>query len=327
LLTEILGAERSRRALGDQAVGLAGDDAPEQVLAVRVDEVEQQQQHADEQQVAVPAHELEPAATVERAGVARGGADRHGRPVPPATDPERDEGVEQQHGRRQEHERVHAQRSEQHVRHHPTQDGADRLPEAHDAEQPLALLVRVDVVRERPELGDHHEVEDAHPEEERDMQAGGPRRREHDEDDQVRDEEQRHAEHEALAVHPTREPRVGGHQEQQQQRLARRDVTLQFRPALGEDERLAHDLDDVVGQEQQEHAQREQQDVRTLPGAHVPERQQQPVEPAASCRDAGRRRIRGLDSAHGVPPATGTGDAGAQRATMRSRRSRSTRSR
>ena len=48
-----------------------------------------------------------------------------------------------------------------------------RCAESNDGEQPLALLLGVDVVGERPELRDNHHVEDANPQEERHAEHGG----------------------------------------------------------------------------------------------------------------------------------------------------------
>ena len=68
----------------------------------------------------------------------------------------------------EQHQLVDAERLDQPVRDARAEDGAERGAEADDREQPLAFRLVVDVVGERPELRDDHQVEDADPDEEDD---------------------------------------------------------------------------------------------------------------------------------------------------------------
>ena len=70
---------------------------------------------------------------------------------------------------------------------------ADRPTEADDGEQTLALFRRVQVVRKRPELRDHHQAEDADPQikEDADDRWVNAAARDEEEGDQRDDEERR----------------------------------------------------------------------------------------------------------------------------------------
>ena len=78
---------------------------------------------------------------------------------------------------------------------------AERATERNHREEPLSLLGRVEIVRERPELRDDHHVEDADPHEEHEPhvspQHGNVAR--HVKQHEVRREEQGHADDQAQA--------------------------------------------------------------------------------------------------------------------------------
>ena len=80
-----------------------------------------------------------------------------------------------------------------------------------------------------------------------------------DEEHQVRGEEQRDPRDQPHAVDARGERAVRRHEDEQEQRLARRRVALDFGAALAEDEHLARGLEHVVGREQQEHQERHEQ--------------------------------------------------------------------
>ncbi len=66
-----------------------------------------------------------------------------------------------------QHHRQEADASDQVARDERASDRANRAAESDDGEEAFPLVGRVEVVRERPELGDDHQVEDAHPQEKR----------------------------------------------------------------------------------------------------------------------------------------------------------------
>ena len=157
--------------------------------------------------------------------------------------------------------------------------GAEAAADADQREQALALFRRVEVVGERPELRDHHHVEDADPEkvDDPDLQARLERQQEQH---QVRDEEQRHPLHQLDAIHARGERPVRGHQDQQQQCLPCRGVALHLGAALAEDEDLARRLELVIRREDDEHRQRHQQRARGLAPTDVGKWRQEPLEGA-----------------------------------------------
>ena len=183
---------------------------------------------------------------------------------------------------------------------------ADRAADRDDREQAAARLLRVGVVRVRPELRDDRQAEDADPDVEVDADVIGvgahAQRERHD----VGDEEQRHPQHQLAAVDRRREPAVGRHEAHEQQRLAGRRVGLDLgrvvdteplqhlRHAGRQDQRLADGLQDVVADQDQEDVHQHQQRAAALAGAHVAEETQQAVDRAARFG----RRIQGA-RAHG----------------------------
>ena len=92
---------------------------------------------------------------------------------------------------------------------------AETAADADQREDALALFLRVEIGGERPVLRDHHQVEDAEPQEIRhaDAPAGADGNQEQH---QVRREEQRHPLHELNAVDARCEGAVRRHQHQQQ---------------------------------------------------------------------------------------------------------------
>jgi hypothetical protein len=157
---------------------------------------------------------------------------------------------------------------------HRPRDRPERAPDPDHREQALAVGVVIDVGGEAPELGDGDDVEDPDPQEEgqADRLAADSERPEQTE---VGDEEQRDDADEQRPPHPGRQPTVGARHADQQDRLAGRRVALHLGPAGHEDERLAGDLQEVVGREQQEHVRRQQDDRGDLVAAHVAEQTEQ----------------------------------------------------
>jgi len=79
--------------------------------------------------------------------------------------------------------------------------GAETGADADDGEQPLALFRRIEIGGERPELRDHHQIEDADPQEigDPDVESAAQRQQE---DSDVEHEEGRHPLHQLDAIDP-----------------------------------------------------------------------------------------------------------------------------
>ena len=75
-----------------------------------------------------------------------------------------------EHDAADEHELIDAERLDQAVGDPRADHRAQRRAESDDGEQPLALILRIHVVGEGPELRDDHQIEDADPDEEHDRQ-------------------------------------------------------------------------------------------------------------------------------------------------------------
>jgi hypothetical protein len=220
------GQRRRTSAIG--ADGRLDDEPAEQVFATRIHEVERHGHQRDEQQVALLSNQREASHLVERprafgnvfrllsAGVApldeRG--DDHAR--------HQDAGGDQHQGKR-------TRRAHDIAGVHGSQPGAETAAEADNGEKPFPLLGRVEIVHERPELGDDHDVEDADPEEVRhgDAQAEPVG---DDEQQDVRGEEQRDPANQLNAVDPRGEGAERRHQADQQDRLAGGGVRLHGGP-------------------------------------------------------------------------------------------------
>jgi hypothetical protein len=138
------------------------------------------------------------------------------------------------------------------------------------------LFRSVEIVRERPELGDHHQVEDGHPKKVRDADVEACAERDEKQSD-VQHEEERDPLHELHAIDARREGAVRRNEEEQEQRLARRRVALHLRAALAEDEHLARGLQEIVRGEDEKHDQRHQEDADQFVAPDVGDRRQQPL--------------------------------------------------
>ena len=193
-------------------------------------------------------------------------------------DPQREGDGEEQAGGCDQHQRIRAGGREGDRCELGAGDGAERGPEADERKEPLAPLGAVQIVGERPELRDHHEVENADPEEERDadVHAGDAGEIEQQE---VRGKEQRHTADQPEPVHGGCERAVRRHDREQQERLAGGRVTLHLRAALAQDQRLAHDLQHRVEREQAEDVCGEQQRAGALAGSYVGDERQAAIEP------------------------------------------------
>jgi hypothetical protein len=110
-------------------------------------------------------------------------------------------------------------------------DRPNRAPDAEDRKEPLALLLRIDVRGEAPELRDGGHVEDAHPEEEWHADDDVRARKER-EDDEVRDEEEVDRRDELLPAHPMGERAVGLDDADEQERLSSGRILLHLGPAV-----------------------------------------------------------------------------------------------
>jgi len=109
----------------------------------------------------------------------------------------------------------------------------------------------------------------------------------------VQDEEHGDRVDELATIHPAGHPPVGGHGAEQQQGLPRCRVALPFGSVRrGQDQRLTHRLDDVVGGEDQEHVESEQEHHTALAPAHVGEETEESLERAAVAFLDLRRQVR-----------------------------------
>ena len=109
----------------------------------------------------------------------------------------------------------HAHQGNEPAGEHASHHGAEGTPTGDDGEEPLALLLGVQVVGEGPELRHDHQVEDAHPEEEdhpdRDVGPGKPV-----EGDQTEDEEGGDGVEQRAPRQPVGQGAIGGHQAEEQ---------------------------------------------------------------------------------------------------------------
>ncbi len=186
-------------------------------------------------------------------------------------------------------------------------DRAQPCPEAaanaNHRKQPLALLFGVEIGGKRPELGDHHHVEDAHPEKKHDADAHAGRER-RKKQQEIRCEEERDPLHQLDAVDARRQHAVRGHNPQEQQRLPGRRITLHLGATLAEDETLSRGLQQVIPEQHEEHRGHHQQGTRPFAAAHVRKRREQPLDRAFLRDRASRGRAGGRDVAHREFPAT-----------------------
>ena len=86
----------------------------------------------------------------------------------PPVDPVREKEAQDEQGAGEQHREVEAERGDHLAHDRRTGDGPGRPSDLDDGKQPLAFLVRVQVVRESPELRQDHRAEDPDPDEERD---------------------------------------------------------------------------------------------------------------------------------------------------------------
>ena len=97
----------------------------------------------------------------------------------------------------------------------------------------------------------------------------------------MRGEEQRDAIDQFHAIDARRHGAIGGHDRQQQQRLAGGRVAFHLRSSLAEDQRLPHRFEDVVKGQQREDVCRQQERTCSLARAHIRDQRQRSVQPAA----------------------------------------------
>ena len=147
----------------------------------------------------------------------------------------------------------------------------------------LPRSLRVQVVRERPQLRDDDHVEDTRPDVERDPDVDACQA-EQPEDHEVGREEGRHTANQLEPVDTRRERAVGGDDEQQQHRLACRRIAGDFGAAFAQNQRIANDLEDGVKGQQQKEVESNQQRAGSLAGVHIRKERQQAVEPALVLR-------------------------------------------
>ena len=156
---------------------------------------------------------------------------------------------------------------------HRTERGA----KTHDRKQPLAFILAVQIVGERPELRHDHHVENADPEE-----KGNPQRdagmAEHVEDHQADDEESGHRIDQPAAIHPFHQTAVDRDDEGQQDHFDGGEIGLQLRCPLAKNQRLSDRLQHVVRHQDEEDVQRQQERGKAFAIADVREQPEKPIE-------------------------------------------------
>ena len=151
-----IGAEPSRRRLDDELV--------QNVVAGRIDDVEQDDQDRDPEQIPVLPHKLESAFRAERFDVGGRGL-RLGSSGLTRVHDERRQERQHQYARTKEHQRVGcvAEASNERGDRGGPQQRAKRLADADEGKQPAPLSFRVQVVRKGPELRHDEHVDESDP--------------------------------------------------------------------------------------------------------------------------------------------------------------------
>jgi len=161
----------------------------------------------------------------------------------------------------------------------------DQREQEHDQrEQALARILRVEVVRETPELGDHHDVEDPDPDVERDPQDRGVQTQHGQEVEgtQMGDEEQGDPGDQLLPRSPGCQRAERTDHEDEQDCLRPGKVALELRPLAVQDERLPHRLDDRVGGQDQEDVQGQEENREDLAAMDHGEDTKEPMDDSLS---------------------------------------------
>ena len=252
--------------------GVPGQEARDQVLARRVHDVQQNDEHRDRPQIRASEDQLKPA----------GRRQRRLRPrVPRLTriddqvQPER----HRQQDRRNLDDRLRGETEAEEMAGDVRSDRSARRHSDHDhRKEPVARRLVVDVVGVRPELRDERVVEDADPDEEGHADKRRVRRDGEREELDVDHEKERHADEELHTIDFRREPAVRRHEPHQQNCLAGRRVRADFGTSAHENQRLADGLDDRIADQQEEDVEEHQRRRRTFARADVGEERQDAVE-------------------------------------------------
>ena len=179
---------------------------------------------------------------------------------------------------------------EQEARERGAGEGPDGAADTDDGEQPLALVGRVDVVREAPEGGDQQVVEGSDPEIEREADRDvGPEER--CEDEQVGRDEDEDDRDQLEPADAAGDGPVGTEDGDEEERLAGGSVGLHLGSTAQEDERLADDLQEVIRGQDEEDGRGEDEGGQCLTSPDLRERTQQAFRPSR------RTRL----GAHGIP--------------------------
>jgi len=265
---------------GRPSSGRASEGVGHNEFAGRVDEIVEPDHERDEQEVAALEDEPEAAAGLERllldAGLL-GGAGHSLVPllagladVPPVDQPGQDD-AEAKDDPGDEHELELPVRPQDVPKLlHEGQGGheaAERRAKGDEGEGPPADLIVVEVVGEAPELGDDEVVEDADPDEEQDAHGldGHAAGVEGVEEDEVGDEESGRPGDEDMPGNPGGQPAEGLDDEDEQDRLGPAQIAFDWRGVLvDEEERLAQGLEDIVGEEEEEDVQGQEEGLGRL---------------------------------------------------------------
>ena len=208
LAHELLASGLEFRSVSIQRACLLDDVAAEQVLARGIHDVEQDRQRGNEHQITILANQLERAGLPERL-LSHGGLFRRLVARGNTRGKLRQEGNHDQHASCRKEQSRRAATGDDRACADGTNPRTEAAADADQWKQPPALFLGIEVGRKRPELGDRHQVEDAHPEEidDADVEPGANGR---DESDEIQREEQCHPLDQANTVDAGGEGRVPG---------------------------------------------------------------------------------------------------------------------
>ena len=269
-----------------------GEGLTQDVVSVGIYELHRQRQHSDQQQVALAQDELETTFPTQGLLCLELAACVWGSLFFTGLNQIGQRQTNQQNPGRNQHHLELPQPSDQHRGNRRARHGTQRPSEAYDGEEPLSLVGRVEVIGEGPELGDHHEIKNAYPEEERHAQHS--RRHsslaEEKEHHEIRDKEQGHPIDQLEPIHLAGEDSVQRNDKNEKSGQDGAYIRLDFGPCQRaaswqadtgrQQQRLAQRPDDVIGSQDKKPVAGQQQCGHRLAGIHLRRQAYKPVQPA-----------------------------------------------
>src|SRR5205823_1290440 len=150
-------------------------------------------------------------------------------------------------------------------------------------EQPFSLLFCIDVVCECPELRGKHQIEQSYPKEKDNAQLE-LKATEEIENREIRNEECRHAVDQSDAICAAGKRAVNWNQKEKKQGLPGSCVTFDFGARASQNQSFANRLNNVIGGEQNEEVQHEQEGRPAFAAADRRKNGQCPVQKGLSFR-------------------------------------------